>query len=177
MASMWLFGQQARGAGVAELMPAILLRSGAIGFLLLSIALIALPWMARPLVPHGSALIAFTRQLAGFAGTGSLSTVVAHQTELNSQALGAHLSSGDAWLAARIAGLTAQFANEGMSAPDAALAAMQQIGRQLATQSAALAWNQAFLTVALFFLCAAPVLIAARVILGKALGPAPEDLH
>lgn len=177
MASMWLLAQQARGAGVAELMPAILLRSGAIGFLLLSIALIALSWMPRPLVPHGSALIAFARQLAGFVGTGYLGTVVAHQTELNSQVLGAHLSSGDAWLASRIAGMTAQFAGEGMSAPDAAIAAMQQIGRQLAAQAAAVAWNRAFLTVALFFFCAAPVLIAARVILGKLLGSAPEDAH
>ncbi|WP_437609979.1 MFS transporter [Erwinia sp. V71] len=175
MIATWLLGHQAAGAGVEDLLPAILLRGAGLGFLFLAITLLALMWMPGPKIPHGSALMSAARQLGGLAGTGFLGALVSRQTELNTQVLSAHLTSGEAVLEDRLASLTSRFMhNNGLSAVDAASAAMTQIAEQLNAQAAAVAWNRAFLTVTVFFCLAAPTLIISRFVLLKVLGPPPK---
>ncbi|WP_338883643.1 MFS transporter [Xenorhabdus sp. TH1] len=175
MIATWLLGHQARGAGVDALFLPVLLRGSGLGFLFLAITLLALMWMPGPQIPHGAALMSAARQLGGLAGIGYLGAVVTRQTELNNQMLSAYLTSGEVLLNGRLDSLTAQFVRGGLSSVDAAAAAMGQIGQQLTSQAAAVAWNRAFLTVTLFFCFAAPTLIISRFFLLKVLGPPPKS--
>lgn len=175
MIATWLLGHQSRGAGVWDLLPAVLLRGGGLGFLFLAITLLALMWMPGTKIPHGVALMCAARQIGGLAGTGFLGAVLSQQTALNSQMLSAHLTSGEAVLDGRLNDLTARFVQNGLSVADASSIAVGQIARQLNEQAAAVAWSRTFLTVTIFFCLAAPALVISRFVLLRVLGlpPAP----
>lgn len=167
MLAMWQLSLQETGVGVSELMPAILLRGGALGFLFLAVILMALMPMPEHQVAHGSALLFTARQIGGLAGTGFLGSLVGRQTELNSQVLSGQITDGNPILAARTAELTEHFLQKGMVQSDATLSAIRQLGLSLSLQANSIAWSRAFLTVAAFFLFAVPTLVLYRLVLTK----------
>jgi MFS transporter, DHA2 family, multidrug resistance protein len=167
MVAMWMFAGQAKGASVATLMPAVLLRGAALGFLFLAITLMALMDLPDQVMAHGAALLSAARQLGGLAGTGYLGSLLSRQTEVNAQILSAQLNSGNPVLLARIAGLTARFEQSGHTPTEAASLAMGTLARALTGQANAIAWNNAFTAVVVFFMIAAPVLVLSRTVLAR----------
>src|SRR5690606_13051167 len=76
----------------------------------------------------------------------------------------------------RIALLTNSLISRGLDASAAAEAAVQTLGREVTKQASIVAFNTAFLAVALFFVVAAPVLITSKVIIGKVLNPGSRNV-
>ncbi|MGK7652223.1 MFS transporter [Roseovarius sp. B08] len=165
--AMWQLSLQGAGAGVSELLPAILIRGGSLGFLFLAITLMAMMALPEHQVAHGSALLFTARQIGGLAGTGLLGSLVTRQTELNSQILSGQLIPGNPILATRTAELTDYFYQNGMTSSDATRTAIRQLGLSLSLQANDIAWSRAFLTVAAFLLLAAPILVLYRLFLTR----------
>lgn len=167
MATMWMLSGSNGESGAPDMMPAIVLRGFGLGFLFLSITLITLVDLQRPLVAYGVGLFNVGRQTGGLLGVAFLETLIDHQTALNKSVLGAHIVPGNIAVSEHIAMMTKALTVRGMEAGAAAQSAIQMLGREIATQATVIAFNTAFLTIALFFLAAAPVLVTAKIVISK----------
>src|SRR5690606_17247558 len=89
--AMWmLFGSNGE-SGFPDLMPAVLLRGLALGFLFLSITLITLLDLQGPAIAYGVGLFNVGRQTGGLVGVAFLETLIDHQTAFNQSVLAAHI--------------------------------------------------------------------------------------
>ena len=167
MATMWMLSGSNGESGMPDMMPAIVLRGFGLGFLFLSITLITLVGLDRPIVAYGVALFDVGRQTGGLFGVAYLETLIDHQTALNKSVLAAHIVPGRSAVSEHLAMLARSLTARGMEASSAAQAAIQMLGREVATQATVIAFDTAFLTIALFFLVAAPVLVTAKIIISK----------
>ena len=145
-------------------MPAILLRGLGLGFLFLSITLIAFSRLAPANLAFGIGIFNIGRQLGGLIGVAGLQTVIDHQVVANQAVLGAALSVRDLppWPSGwhrRPSLLVAR----GIEAGAAARAATSMLGRAVAGQATVIAFDTAFNIVALLFVVAAPILIAVKI--------------
>jgi len=167
MATMWMLSGSNGDSGAHDMMPAITLRGFGLGFLFLSITLITLVDLRRPLVAYGVGLFDVGRQMGGLLGVAYLETLIDHQIALNKTVLAAHIVSGRAAVSEHLAMMTKMLAARGMETGSAAQAAIQMLGKSIATQATVIAFDTAFMAIALFFFAAAPVLIAAKIIISK----------
>ncbi|WP_246669623.1 DHA2 family efflux MFS transporter permease subunit [Agrobacterium sp. B1(2019)] len=158
-------------SGFPDLMPAILLRGLALGFLFLSITLITLPDLEEQQMAYGVGFFNVGRQTGGLLGVAALQTLLDHQTALNKIVLVTYIVPGRVAVSDRIALLTNSFTSRGLDASAAAEAAVQTLGREVTRQASIVAFDTAFLAVALFFVVAAPVLITSKIVIGKVLNP------
>lgn len=165
--AMWMLSGSNGESGMPDLMPAVLLRGLALGFLFLSITLITLLDLRGPAIAYGVGLFNAGRQTGGLLGVAFLETLIDHQTALNQSILAAHIVPGRVAVAERLAALTTSLAARGMELAAAAKAAAQLLGREVSAQASIIAFDTAFLAVALFFIVAAPVLITAKAIIGR----------
>ncbi|MDI7864909.1 DHA2 family efflux MFS transporter permease subunit [Rhizobiaceae bacterium n13] len=167
MTTMWMLSGSNGESGTPDMMPAILLRGLGLGFLFLSITLITLVGLPRQTVAYGVGLFNLGRQTGGLIGVAFLQTMIDHQVVLNKVVLGASIASGRVAVTERLAMVTRSLTARGMETGEAAQAAVQMLGREVARQATVIAYDTAFLTVALFFLAAAPVLVTSKVIISK----------
>lgn len=167
MAAMWMLSGSTRDSGADDMMPAVLLRGFGLGFLFLSITLIAFtPLDARNLA-SGIGLFNTGRQLGGLIGVAGLQTLIENQTATNAAVLGANLSTGNPAVAERLATTTSLLAARGMDAYAASRGAMGLLGKAVAGQSTVIAFDTAFNAVALLFVFAAPVLVCVKIGLAR----------
>lgn len=171
MAAMWMLSGSTSESGVDDLMPAILLRGLGLGFLFLPITLIAFIDLDGRRLASGIALFNTGRQLGGLAGVAWLQTLIDHKVAANVVALGANVTSGDLAAGERLSAVATSLAARGMEASEASRAATALLSRIIAGQAAVLAFDTAFDAVALLFVLAAPLLIAARIGLGRLARP------
>ncbi len=168
MAAMWMLSGSNAASGASDMSPAVLLRGLGLGFLFLSITLIAFMRLPPTGIAFGIGLFNIGRQLGGLIGVAGLQTVLDHHAAASRTVLGAAINQGSPALAERISTLSSFLVGRGMEAGAAAKAATSQLGRAIAEQAVVIAFDTAFMLLALFFVAAAPILLTAKVLLARA---------
>ncbi|MET3580373.1 DHA2 family multidrug resistance protein [Mesorhizobium robiniae] len=167
MASMWMLSGSTIESGADDMMPAILLRGLGLGFLFLSITLIAFGKLNEQNLASGIGLFNTGRQLGGLMGVALLQTLIENNIAANVAVLGANVTAGVLAVSERLAATTAMLAVKGMDPLAAGRAATSLLGRAVAGQSTVIAFDTAFNAVALLFVIAAPVLVATKIGLSR----------
>lgn len=155
-------------SGAEDMMLAILLRGAGLGFLFLSITIIAFSGLPASSVPSGIGLFNLGRQLGGLIGVSALQTLITHHAAQAQAIIAAHVTAGAPAVAARLAATTTMLMGQGMEADAASRAALQLLGRAVSGQSAVIAFDAAFVAVALLFVVAAPLVVAIKIGIGRA---------
>jgi len=163
MASMWMLSGSTGESGADDMMAAILLRGLGLGFLFLSITLIAFTELNRRNRAAGIGLFNAGRQLGGLMGVAGLQTLIDHNVTANATVLGASVTAGAPAVSERLTTIGAMLAAKGMDGVAASRAAMGLLGRALTSQSTVIAFDTAFASVALLFVFAAPVLVTIKI--------------
>ncbi|THK35874.1 MFS transporter [Ensifer sp. MPMI2T] len=163
MVAMWMLSGSTSESGSDDMMAAILLRGFGLGFLFLSITLIAFSKLDSRNLASGIGLFNTGRQLGGLIGVAALQTLIDHNVAGNVAVLGASITSGRSAVIERLATTTAMLSAKGMDAAVAGRAATSLLGRAVTGQSTVIAFDTAFNAVALLFVFAAPVLVAIKV--------------
>ncbi len=167
MAAMWLLSGSAGDSGADDMAVPVLLRGLGLGCLFLSITLIAFGRLDGAGLAAGIGLFNTGRQLGGLMGVAGLQTLIDHQAAANLAVLGANVAGGDPALAQRLGGVTALLVDRGMDAAAAARAATALLARAVGGQATLIAFDTAFGAVALFFVAAAPAVIAVKIALAR----------
>ncbi|MBD9508024.1 MFS transporter [Ensifer sp. ENS10] len=163
MGSMWMLSGSTAESGTDTMMPAILLRGLGLGFLFLSITLIAFGKLNEKNLVSGIGLFNAGRQFGGLIGVAALQTLIDHNVAWNFSVLAANVTGGGTAVIQRMTTTTAMLISKGMDAAQAGRAAVGLLGRSVSGQSAVIAFDTAFNAVALLFVVAAPFLIAAKI--------------
>ncbi|WDY60450.1 MFS transporter [Pseudomonas sp. PSKL.D1] len=166
MLAMWMLAHVSGESGAQDMTPAILLRGLGLGFLFLSITLIAFSGLNHENLAAGIGLFNTGRQLGGLLGVAGLQTLIDHQVAVNGVVLGAHVVNGAPAVVQRLATTGTLLSGKGMG-PEAGQAAITLLGRSVATQAGVIAFDTAFYAVALLFVVAAPVLVGIKVLLAR----------
>lgn len=169
MTSMWLMGSGTSVSGIAELLPAVLLRGASLGFLFLSITLIALAGLTPRFASSGVALFNLGRTIGGLAGVAFLQTLIEHETTQNRAVLAANIVPGRPEVIERLHRASAIFASHGLDAAASGKAAAALLGKELMREATTIAFNTGFASVALFFVFAVPVIIGSKILIGRML--------
>ena len=167
MAAMWMLSGSTSESGADDMMAAILLRGSGLGFLFLSITLIAFGGLDSRNLASGIGLFNTGRQLGGLMGVAGLQTLIDHNVAANAVVLGASMTSGVSAVSERLATTAAMLVAKGMDTVDANRAAISLLGRSVMGQSTVIAFDTAFAAVALLFVIAAPVLVAIKIGLSR----------
>lgn len=167
MTAMWMLSGATAESGIPDMTPALLLRGLGLGFLFIPLTLITLLDLEGRLVAHGVALFNIGRQLGGLIGIALLSAYLDRQVALNRNVLSQNLVAGDPALVERQGTVAGILTARGYDADEASAAVGAVIQRTLQEQAATLSFNECFLAIALLFVAAAPVLIAAKLLLGR----------
>lgn len=170
MTAMWMLSGSNRASGADDMMAAILLRGFGLGLLFLSITLIAFSHLPSRNLASGMALFSTGRQLGGLIGVAGLQTLIEHEAHINATVLGGHLTAGGAPLGERLAATTAMLAGHGMDLASATRASFGLLGKAMAGQATVIAFDAAFMAVALLFVAAVPVLLGTKFALAKFAG-------
>lgn len=165
--AMWMLSGSTSESGGDDMMPAILLRGLGLGFLFLSITLIAFGNLASHSLASGIGLFNTGRQLGGLMGVAGLQTLIDHRVVANLSILGENVTSGTPAVGERLATTSALLAAGGLDPAAASRAAISLLGRAVTGQSTVIAFDTAFSAVALLFVAAAPVLTAIKIGLGR----------
>jgi MFS transporter, DHA2 family, multidrug resistance protein len=163
MVAMWMLSGSTSESGADDMMAAILLRGFGLGFLFLSINLIAFTNLDDRNRASGIGLFNAGRQLGGLMGVAGLQTLIEHNVAANVAVLAANVTAGVPAVGARLTTMTAMLAAKGMDAVAASRAATGLLDRVVIGQSTVIAFDTAFNAVALLFVFAAPVLVAIKI--------------
>ncbi|KJZ67647.1 MFS transporter [Pseudomonas fluorescens] len=167
MVAMWMLSGSTSESGADDMMAAILLRGLGLGFLFLSITLIAFSDLNSRNLACGIGLFNTGRQLGGLMGVAGLQTLIDHNVFANAVVLGANVTPGGAAVIERLATTTAMLTVKGMDAAAAGRAAVSLLGRVVSGQATVIAFDTAFIAVALLFVVAAPMLVGIKIGLSK----------
>jgi len=163
MAAMWMLSGSTSESGADDMMAAVMLRGFGLGFLFLSIVLIAFGNLSDRNRASGIGLFNAGRQLGGLIGVAGLQRLIDHDVANNVAVLGASVTSGAPAVGERLAAMTAMLAARGMDTVAAGRAATSLLGRAVTGQSTVIAFDTAFYAVALLFVFAAPVLVSIKI--------------
>ena len=129
MVAMWMLSGSTSESGTDDMMAAILLRGLGLGFLFLSITLIAFSDLNSRNLACGIGLFNTGRQLGGLMGVAGLQTLIEHNVVTNAVVLGANVTPGGAAVIERLTTTTAMLSAKGMDAAAAGRAATSLLGR------------------------------------------------
>ena len=163
MVAMWMLSGSTSESGADDMMAAILLRGLGLGFLFLSITLIAFSHLNSRNLAGGIGLFNTGRQLGGLIGVAGLQTLIDHNVVTNAVVLGANVTPGGAAIIERMTTTTAMLSAKGMDAVAAGRAATSLLGRLVTSQSTVIAFDTAFVAVTLLFVIAAPILVGIKI--------------
>ncbi|VVO33797.1 MFS transporter [Pseudomonas fluorescens] len=163
MVAMWMLSGSTSESGTDDMMAAILLRGLGLGFLFLSITLIAFSDLNSRNLACGIGLFNTGRQLGGLMGVAGLQTLIEHNVTANAVVLGASVTPGGAAVIERLTTTTAMLSAKGMDAVAAGRAATSLLGRVVSGQSTVIAFDSAFIAVTLLFAIAAPMLVGIKI--------------
>lgn len=167
MLAMWMLSGSTSESGADDMMAAILLRGLGLGFLFLSITLIAFGNLNSQNLASGIGLFNTGRQFGGLIGVAGLQTLINHSVASNGVVLGANITAGIPAVSERLTATTAMLAAKGMDALAAGRAATSLLGGVVTRQSTVIAFDTAFNAVALLFVIAAPVLVTIKIGLSR----------
>jgi DHA2 family multidrug resistance protein len=163
MIAMWMLSGSTSESGADDMMAAILLRGLGLGFLFLSITLIAFSDLNSRNLAGGIGLFNTGRQLGGLMGVAGLQTLIEHNVAANVSILGTHVTPGAATVIERLTTTTAMLMGKGMDAVAAGRGAASLLGRAVSGQATVIAFDSAFFAVTLLFAVAAPMLVAIKI--------------
>ena len=167
MGAMWMLSGSTSESGTDDMMAAILLRGLGLGFLFLSITLIAFTHLNSRNLACGIGLFNTGRQLGGLIGVAGLQTLIEHHIVINGVVLGANVTPGGSALIERLASTTAMLAGRGMDPVAAGRAATSLLGKTVSGQATVIAFDTAFFSVVLLFVVAAPILVGIKIGLAR----------
>lgn len=167
MSAMWMLSSSTAESGAESMMAAVLLRGMGLGFLFLSITLIAFSNLQDHNMSAGIGIFNTGRQLGGLMGVAGLQTLIDHKAITNLVLLGANVSGGVPAVSERLTATASMLAARGVDGGAINTDAMILLGRTVTRQSMVLTFNSAFIAVALIFVVAAPILIAIKVGLAR----------
>jgi DHA2 family multidrug resistance protein len=162
MVAMWMLSGSTSESGADDMMAAILFRGLGLGFLFLSITLIAFGNLNSRNLASGIGLFNTGRQLGGLMGVAGLQTLIDYNIAGNVEVLGANVTAGVPAVSERLTTTTTMLAARGMDAVAASRAATSLLGRVVTGQSTVIAFDTAFNAVALLLVIAAPVLVVVK---------------
>lgn len=172
MGAMWMLSGSTSESGAPDMMAGVLLRGLGLGFLFLSITLIAFGKLAPENLASGIGLFNVGRQLGGLMGVAGLQTLIDQQLAHNAAVLSAHVTAGAATVIERLGSTVAMLQGRGLDTLAAGRASLALLGRAVSGQSAVIAFDVAFTAVVLLFAVAAPLLVCIKVLLARhATGP------
>ena len=140
-----------------ETVPGQILRGLGIGFLFIPVTVTAYSTLKGAAIAQGTALWNLSLQLGGSFGIAALNTYVVSMTQFHRANLVGSLFSGSTLLADRQAGL-AQSLTGGYALAQAKPAALGLIDQAVQTQAQTMAYNNAFLMIAVVFAFVFPAL-------------------
>ncbi|HEF4762888.1 TPA: DHA2 family efflux MFS transporter permease subunit [Pseudomonas putida] len=167
MGAMWMLSGSTSESGADDMMAAILLRGLGLGFLFLSITLIAFSDLTRRNLAGGIGLFNTGRQLGGLMGVAGLQTLIEHNVAGNIAVLGTHVTPGASAVIERLTTTTAMLSAKGMDALAASRGAASLLGRAVSGQATVIAFDSAFFAVTLLFAVAAPMLVAIKIVFAR----------
>ena len=166
MVAMRMLSGSSRESGAHDMMSAILLRGLGLGFLFLSINLIAFSDLNKHNRAAGIGLFNMGRLLGGLIGVAEVETLIEHDTVGNLTVLGANVTSGVSAVSERLTTTATMLAARGMDAL-ASPAAIGLMDRTVIDQCTVIAFDTAFNAVAVLFIFAAPVLVTVKIVLHR----------
>jgi DHA2 family multidrug resistance protein len=167
MVAMWMLSGSTSESGADNMMAAILLRGLSLGFLFLSITLIAFNKLESHNLASGIGLFNTGRQLGGLVGVAGLQTLIHDGVVANAAVLSTHITSGAPAVGERLGATMALLVARGMDAAEASRAAINLLGKAVVGQSTVIAFDTAFNAVALLFIVAAPILVTIKLGLSR----------
>lgn len=167
MVAMWMLSGSSSDSGSTDMIGAVLLRGLGLGLLFLSITLIAFGGLKPHNLASGIGLFNTGRQLGGLIGIAALQSLIEHETASSAVTLGSHLGTGNGALIERLNSLSGLLTGKGMDAVSAGRAATSLLGRSLNQQATVIAFDSAFMAIALLFVVAAPLLVAIKIGFGR----------
>ena len=177
MIAMWMLSGSTSESGSQDMMAAILLRGLGLGFLFLSITLIAFTQLNSRNLAAGIGLFNTGRQLGGLLGVAGLQTLIEHGHAANAVILGTGVTPGTPALIERLTGTTALLMGKGMDTATAGRAAIDLLGRTVSGQSTVIAFDSAFMAVTLLFALAAPMLVAIKIAFARHAKGSAASMH
>jgi DHA2 family multidrug resistance protein len=163
MVAMWMLSGSTSDSSAGDMMAAILLRGLGLGFLFLSITLVAFGKLPDRSLACGIALFNTGRQLGGLMGVAALQTLIDHEAAANVAVLGANITAGVPAVAERLTSTAAALTAKGLDLAAATAASASLLGRAVTGQAIVIAFDTAFTAIALFLAIAAPVLVGFKV--------------
>jgi len=163
MIAMWMLSGSSSESGADDMRAAILLRGLGLGFLFLSITLVAFSNLGRQSLAAGIGLFNTGRQIGGLIGVAALQTLIDHDVAQNTAILGSNVTAGASIVSERLATTTTLLASKGIDTAAAGRVATSLLGRAVTGQSTVIAFDTAFNRVALLFVIAAPMLVAIKI--------------
>ena len=167
MISMWMLSNSTSESGADDMMQAILLRGVGLGFLFLSITLIAFNDLSQRSLGAGIGLFNAGRQIGGMLGVAALQTMINHHVASNAAVLGTYIVPGNSTVTERLKATASMLSFRGMDAVEAGHASMSLLGGAVIHQSNVMAFDTAFIAIALLFVVAAPAMVAVKVGLSR----------
>lgn len=167
MTAMWMLSGSTSESGAHDMMPAILLRGIGLGFLFLSITLIAFSDLSSRNLGAGIGLFNTGRQFGGLLGVAALQTLINHHVASNGVVLGTYVVAGNPAVIERLKATAAMLSSKGLDAVASGHAAVNLLGGTVIRQSNVIAFDTAFVAIALFFVGAAPAMIVVKVGLSR----------
>lgn len=167
MLAMWMLSRTNGQSGAGDMMPAILVRGLGLGCLFLSITLVAFNSLPDRALAAGIGLFNTGRQVGGLLGVAGLQTLIDPDVAANIAVLNANITGGIPAVGDRLTTTTALLVARGLDAVAAGKAAASLLGKAIAGQSTVIAFDTGFFSVALFFVVAAPVVIAVKIVLAR----------
>jgi DHA2 family multidrug resistance protein len=171
MIAMWMLSGSTSESGPGDMMAAVLLRGFGLGFLFLSITLVAFGGLDDRHRADGIGLFDTGRQLGGLIGVAGLQTLIEHKVVSNAVVIGSHVTAGVAAVSERLTITASILVDRGVDALAAGRASIALLNKAVNVQATVIAFDTAFAIVALLFVVAAPVLIAFKIGLSRAAKP------
>ena len=168
MCAMWMLSGSTVQSGSDDMMCALMVRGLGLGFLFLSITLVAFGSLSRSMLASGIGYFNVGRQLGGLIGVAYLQTLLDHQVMGNQAVLAANVAAGMPAVTERLAGTTSILMGRGMETLTAGKAALAILARTVTAQSTVIAFDTAFISLALLFVIAVPIVITIKLGLSRA---------
>src|SRR5690606_4605952 len=160
MTAMWMLSGSTSESGAEDLWPSLLVRGLGLGFLFISITIFTLTRLDVDHVASGVGLFNFGRQMGGVIGISFLSTYLDRQTALNRRVLIENMDLASLPFQQYQETLSTALTGRGIEPESAMQGALAVIQKNILLQAAVLSFNEAFFSLVLLFLVAAPLVMA-----------------
>ncbi|ABB22944.1 DHA2 family efflux MFS transporter permease subunit [Pelodictyon luteolum] len=174
MVFSWELGQQTLQSGAENFFAVLLLRGLALGFIFIPVTMLAVTGLHGRDIGQATGLNNMVRQLGGSFGIAITNTYVAQRVAAHRVELAGHMSAYDSAALERLEAIKqAAGARAALSPADAENLANRALEGTVMAQSYHLAYMDAFMLIAVLFLCSLPLLLFIREKKGDQ-GHAPE---